>query len=304
MDIDDAIRRLGERQYGLVARRQLHSLGLSWKVIRSRIDRGMLVEETPRVLRLAGTPPSEEGRLLVAVLHVRDSIVSHHTAAALWGISGFDTHPIHVSVTRNLHRPPTVPWVVHHATVIPEGERREVRGIPVASPGLTLVQIAGSVSMGRLERAVDNAWSLRLVHLGELAALLERMARSGRNGVRSLRKVLQARQAMRRPPQSNLETRFLQLMERVGIRTMEPQVDLGDERWTGRVDFRDDECAVVVEVQSERYHSALSDRLADEARHRRLRSAGFEVVTVWDRDLFTRPHLVVRLVEEARKRAT
>lgn len=302
MAVDHSIRRLAERQYGLVSRRQLNQLGISWKSVRSRLANGMLEEVTPRVLRVVGGPDTLQARLLAATLHVNSSIISHATAAALWGIAGFHPEPIHLAVTRNLHRPSSSPWIVHHATVIPEEERRQLEGIPLASPGLTLVQLAATVHPGRLERAVDNAWSLRLVELGELRSLLESLARQGRNGVVALRRILDARSGMERPPQSNLESRFLQIMRDAGVLTLRPQVNVGGERWTGRVDFCDSEVPLIVEIQSERYHSALSDRRADEARHAALRAEGFVVVTIWDTELFRDPAAVVERVVEARRR--
>ena len=65
------------------------------------------------------------------------------------------------------------------------------------------------------------------------------------------------------------------------------QVDLGsEERWCGRVDFIRDDLALVVEVQSERYHSALTDQAHDAARRANLEVAGFTVVEVWDTQLW------------------
>jgi very-short-patch-repair endonuclease len=58
----------------------------------------------------------------------------------------------------------------------------------------------------------------------------------------------------------------------------------------------------VVEVQSELYHSALTDRVADAARVAALRSAGFEVVEVSEEQVWHRPAEVVQAVREARRR--
>ncbi|HVR31555.1 MAG TPA: DUF559 domain-containing protein [Acidimicrobiia bacterium] len=59
----------------------------------------------------------------------------------------------------------------------------------------------------------------------------------------------------------------------------------------------------VIEIQSERYHSALTDVAADAARRAHLESAGYTVIEVWDRELFTNPGLVVERVLQALHRA-
>ena len=77
------------------------------------------------------------------------------------------------------------------------------------------------------------------------------------------------------------------------------QVDLGsEERWCGRVDFVRDDLALVVEVQSERYHSALTDQAHDAARRANLDAAGFTVVEVWDVQLWHAKHVVIAAVRE------
>jgi very-short-patch-repair endonuclease len=60
---------------------------------------------------------------------------------------------------------------------------------------------------------------------------------------------------------------------------------------------------VVLEVQSERFHTSLIDRQLDAERLQRLAAAGWEVAEVTDVDVWHRPQSVVRAVEDARRRA-
>jgi hypothetical protein len=53
-----------------------------------------------------------------------------------------------------------------------------------------------------------------------------------------------------------------------------------------------------VEVQSERYHSALSDLVHDEARKTDLENAGLIVVEVWDTEVWHRKHDAVAKVRD------
>ena len=107
---------------------------------------------------------------------------------------------------------------------------------------------------------------------------------------------------MHRPNAINNEGRFAEVLERAGQTPMRRQVDSGGDRWVGRVDFRDEDLPLLVEVQSETYHLALTDARDDEVRLAALRGAGFEVVEVTDAQVWHRPDEVVDAVCEARRR--
>lgn len=263
----------------------------------------MLEEVTPRVLRLCGVPGSDAQRLMAAVLHTGfGAILSHTTSASWWGVSGFRLNPIHVAIERNQHWEEDSPAVVHHATIIPEGERKTFNGLPVCSPALTIFQLAGTISPDRVARALDSAWSLRLLDGLIMSRLLEELAKPGRNGIRLIRELLKDRGKDWVPPASNVEHRFDEIMRRAGITTFRRQVNIGDEEFTGRVDFLDSELPLVVEVQSERFHTALSDKAKDAARRAAMEAQGLLVVEVWDFEIFHTPWLVVRRIKEARSR--
>src|SRR3546814_8936301 len=91
--------------------------------------------------------------------------------------------------------------------------------------------------------------------------MLEVMAQRGRPGIRTMRQVLATRGLDYVPPASNLEARFEQILLQAGDAPMRRQVDIGDgDRWIGRVDFRDAELPLIVEIQSERFHASLIDK--------------------------------------------
>ena len=91
------------------------------------------------------------------------------------------------------------------------------------------------------------------------------------------------------PPASGLESRAMELLTRNGFVGYERQVDLGDNDWVGRVDFVHRQRRVVIEVQSDRHHAALSSRRDDDLRFKRLQAAGFVVVAVWETELWHQP---------------
>ncbi|CAN5329115.1 hypothetical protein BH18ACT5_BH18ACT5_12300 [soil metagenome] len=304
MKYDQIVRDLALSQHALVARRQLTVAGLDSKAINRRIRSGMLEPVTSRVLRLAGAPPSPAQRLMIAVLHVGPQCyISHQAAAAWWGIAGFRLDKIHVSLERVFH------WteeggdavVVHHSTVIPDWCRKVHRGVPVVSPALAIYQLAGTVAPERVARAMDSGWSLRLFDGHAIDALIDRLARNGRNGTVLMRQLRKARPDSWNPPASNLESRFDHLAKAHGFR-FRRQVDIGDEEWSGRVDLLAQDCPLIVEVLSERYHDSLTDRQADAARRERHTAMGFVVVEVWDHEIFHTPWVAIERIRKERNR--
>jgi very-short-patch-repair endonuclease len=303
MEVIREIRELSEKQFGLVARRQLTAAGIDRKKIARRVRWGELEVVTQRVLRLVGVPPSQEQRLMAPLLHVGEgTLLSHTTAAAWWGIAGFRLDRIHVSIERNRHwEEDTGPVVVHHATKVPDWCRKQFRGVPVVSPGLAVYQLAGSIQPDRAVRALDNAWSLGLLDGATLDRLLFEFGRRGRDGTVLMRKLRGERAGAWTPPASNLEHRFDQIMVKGGVTTLRRQVDIGDEEWSGRVDFLDRECPLVVEILSERYHTALLDVESDRARRAIHERMGMTVIEVWDHEVFHTPWIVLEKVRDARK---
>ena len=184
-----------------------------------------------------------------------------------------------------------------------------LEGIPTLVPARALFTIAGCQRRGaelewfvaRMARMVDNAWSARLVSGKTMHDMLEDVAQRGRPGIRVMRQVLATRGLDYVPPASNLEARAIKILEDGGIRSMQRQVNIGDERgWIGRVDLRDAELPVIVEIQSERFHTSLTDRACDARRMARLRRAGFVVVEVTEFQVWHRPWELLAAVRSAR----
>lgn len=297
---DKVIRDLAAAQKMVMARRQLNEAGVDRQAIGRRIRSGALEEITSRVLRIGGAPDSTEQRLMVALLHVGpETFLSHSTAAAWWGIAGFRVDPIHVALERVYRVDAGSGYRVHHSTVIPEWCRKVHRGISVVTPGMAIYQIAGTMSEERTARALDNAWSLGLLNGATIDALLRRLGRPGRDGTTLMRKLRRQRPNSWVPPASNLESRFDEIMVPTGM-TFRRQVNVGDEEWSGRVDFLADDLPLIVEILSERYHTSLTDRTLDEVRRTRHTSMGFHVVEVWDHEIFYTPWLVVERIRAAR----
>jgi very-short-patch-repair endonuclease len=168
----------------------------------------------------------------------------------------------------------------------------ELDGLPVVRPEMVVLHLYATVRPERAERIADTLWSMRCFSGSSLRALLDELGARGRNGVAGLRSYLDERGEGYVPPASGLESRAQQILHQVGIE-LRRQVDTGGELWSGRVDFRHPTLPLVVEVNSERYHRALSDVRHDSARRDRLIADGFVVVELTDLMVWTRPAEVV-----------
>lgn len=294
----DELTALAERQHGLVARRQVREVTGSHRAAARAMTSPLWVPVTDEVLRRAGAPRSRGQDALAAVLDVGgDSALSHLPGAAWWGVAGCAFRPLHVTTTRNTTRPSSLA-TVHRVRRQPPRWTTNLRGVPVVCPELLALQLFAVCREERAERLVERLWSMRVLCGRSIAEFLDEMGARGRNGTAGLRRYLRPRGIGYVPPATSLETRVMQILREHGI-DVRRQVNSGGERWTGRVDFRHRALPLLIEAQSELFHLALVDRKKDAERLAQLRADGFEVVEVWDNDVWARPWTVVRAVADA-----
>lgn len=292
---------LSEQNHGLLARRDVFALGLTSKVRCGLRRRGEWIAVSPRVVRRAGAPVTPSQRALAAALDVGPpAYVSDCSAGWFWGVPGMRLEPVHVMVLRDATETPSTLAISHRPTHLPDPFAAVLDGVPVVRPALMVLQLAHGMHPEKLKAVVDRLWSRRLLSGPSLERELAPVLGRGRAGTAAIRALLDAFPPGYVPPASGLESRFASIVADFDLGRFRRQVDLGDdEAWCGRVDFVGEDWPLVVEVQSERYHASLTDRAADERRRRRLRSAGFEVVEVWDSEVWHQRAVVVERVRRA-----
>jgi very-short-patch-repair endonuclease len=306
MRLDNQINALAAEQHSCVATWQLRDLGATWTEIGRLRRSSRWCSQGHDVLVLVGTPPSDLRSALVAVLTSGPgSALSHRSAAALWGIgASYRLLPAHVFRTHDEAEPIGALGTVHQQRSIGDRWLTRFKGLPVVRPELCIYQLCASVAPGRAERALDRAWSMGLVSGRSMQACLTELARRGRNGTSVLRGLLADRAEDHVPPASGLESRFQEIARGFGFSRFRRQVDLGDELdWVGRVDFVDDVDRLVIEIQSEAFHAALSYRRDDSDRRAKHQAAGYTVVEIWDSTVWAEPDVVRQRLLEARARA-
>jgi very-short-patch-repair endonuclease len=306
MSVDDELHRLSAAQHGFVTRADARVAGLSAEALRHRIRRGDWVPYGRRVLHRSGTPWTRASPLMRAVLDAGPgAVVSHTTAAAWWGLPGFDLLTIHITRPRGTTSAPAAFGDhVHEVLDLSTDQITVLDGVPIVRPERAVFELCATTHPQRAERALDTGWSKALYSGVSLRRIHRELACRGRGGTVVMRELLRARGPGWIPPASNLEARFETITRDALLGTWRRQVDLGDDaHWCGRVDFVSSTLPLIVEVQSERYHSALIDQAHDAVRRNSLEDAGLVVVEVWDRQIWTARHEVVAAVRNGVARA-
>lgn len=304
-------RDLAASQQGLIARHQIPppcTIAHWWQARRNARWECL----TSRLLRMHGTPRSEAQRALAAVLDVGPDAALHGPSALAWyGMRGFDLSELHVACPRASKSRRTELARLHQLRDLRPHDIRIVRGVPTETALRAIWSESTRYSPPRLHelgvrrigRLLDDAHVRGLVTWAGLHELVTDIHERGRAGSTIMRELARTRHPGTSPTESRNEDRLEELLQLAGQRPLHRQVVVGGREAIGRSDFRDDRLALVVEVNSIRYHSSPSDRSADQQRYGRYQEAGFTVVVVWEDDIWSAPSSTVGVVVEGRRRA-
>jgi very-short-patch-repair endonuclease len=274
---DGEIARLAERQHGVVGRLQLRRLGLSEDAINRRLRLGRLHRVHEGVYAVGHRVISQEGRWMAGVLACgHESVLSHRSAAALWGIRSSAGEVVHVTLR---HKSRTSRLIRRHFAPLPADEMTVHEGIPVTTVPRTVLDLASTSSIDEVEVAIRQVEFLRLYDDLSLLDLIERYP--GRRGVARVQTALACVEALPTGrPRSPLETKFLPFLRR--YRLPRPRLNdwivLGEKRY--QVDCHWAGTGQVVELDSWQAHGTRTAHREDRARDRILRVAGYAVTRI------------------------
>lgn len=264
---------IAARQHGVATIAQLRAAGLSEAAVIRRVVAGRYHRVHQGVYAVGHPGLSLEGRWMAAVLACGEgAVLSHGSAAALWGLLRPIKGRIHVSVptsagrrTRSgihLHRCPSL------AMAQAGGRRSDISPlvtvhdrIPVTTPARTVADLDGTLPPYLVRRARRQA---------ELAGYaLAPGTRSDRS-------------------RSDLESDFLEFcrVQRLAL----PEVNVRIGRWT--VDFLWRAELIAVETDSYRYHRGSVAFEDDHVRDLDLRARGIEVHRFTERQIRAEPERV------------
>ena len=228
-----------------------------------------------RSWRTSNTGWSGGGRWMAAVLASGPgAVLSHWSAAALWGIRPNSRTRIDVTVP---HRSRSSDLILRHISKLPAEERAVEEGIPVTTVPRTILDLAATEDPEVLQGLIREAEFKNLYDRLSLPDLIARYP--GRRGVRRLRTALERLRS--EPPgrrRSRLEERFAPFLRRhrLPLPRFNDWILLGPERY--QVDCHWPGTGQIVELDGWEGHRTRSAFREDRARDRALRVAGYSVI--------------------------
>jgi very-short-patch-repair endonuclease len=288
---DQELFALARAQHGVVATRQLLALGMSRGRVSTLSSRGWL-RPAHRGVHLVGPIHGPRSRLIAATLAAgRSAVLSHRSAAELWGLAPSQPGAVAVTVAgRGIRSRPGV--TVHVARRLAAEDVTAHDGIPVTAPGRTLLDLATALARRDLAHAVEQAEILGLLHGDWLGPLLTRNPRH--RGAAALRAVTRATDAPAMT-RSEAERRLLDLIRAARLPT--PRTNRRIHGY--EVDFLWAEHRLVVEVDGFAFHASRNAFERDRRRDAHLIANGYRVIRITWRQLTREPELVVALLARA-----
>lgn len=289
-----ALAGLAASQHGVLAHRQLIGLGFSVEQIK-RLVRGRWLHRIHRGIYAVGHPRlTREGRYMAAVLACGEgAVLSHWSAAALWGILEPREPLVAVSAPkhRRAHRGVRAHWV-------PELHPRDrtIRdGIPVTTVPRTLLDLAALGRPRLLRRATNQADRLGWLNPRSIGDICER--HRGRKGMAAFRQATAQLTPQTRRTRSDLEIAFVALCRR--FRLPEPVMNAKVQGY--EVDAYFPKAKLIVELDGYEYHRTAIEFDSDRRRDAALKLTDHEVLRVSDEWLAADPagvaETVRRLIE-------
>jgi very-short-patch-repair endonuclease len=264
---DGAIADLARRQRGVVTTAQLETAGIGRNAIAHRVAHGRLTRVLRGVYRV-GPVDAPFAQEMAAVL-ATGGVLSHHSAAMVWGLRPPHDGEVHVIVEGGarsrrgvkVHRSAALDAAVH-------------QGLPLTPAARTLNDLATTLPPHELDRAVEEAQIRGLVAAGDLRG--------------------RAAAAIAEPQltRSEAERRLQRLIK--AARLPRPATNVRVAGW--EVDAFWPRERLIVEVDGYAYHGNRAAFERDRRKDAALAAAGYTVIRVTWRQLKDEPLAVVALL--------
>ena len=219
----------------------------------------------------------------------RGALVSHQSAAWLWGLERNLAVPVHVSVRWRGHAQDAIG--LHHCPALREEDLAETERLPVTGVPRTLLDFASEASRVRLDRAIDRADRLELLDLAAVNLITEEVrGHRGRGPLRRAMVIYHEKGFTR----SGGEKRMLAALADAGVQR--PSVNNFVEGF--ELDFYWQDERFAVELDSWEHHRSPRSFEEDRRRQDELAMAGIETIRITGTRLRREPRKVARRIAE------
>jgi very-short-patch-repair endonuclease len=247
---DRLIARVAARQHGVISTAQLRAAGIGDQGISKRAKAGGLHRVHRGVYAVGHSRLNFEGRCTAGVLALGEgTVVSHMSAAVLWGMLKPTGGPIHVTLPEDGGRRRRLGITIHRSPSLIAAFVTRRHGIALTKPVRTLRDLHRTVADPVYRGAVRRALDLRLISSDDLK-VEDELSRS------------------------ELERLFLALCRRHRL----PQPEINALVGPYEVDFLWRDRRLVVETDGFRHHAGRAAFERDRARDALLQSLGFRVL--------------------------
>ncbi len=292
MNRDTTILNIALQQGGVVRRDQALRSGFNDGTIGRRISSGAWQRMGHGGYRLIELP----GRLNLvraAVSVLPNAVVSHNSAAAIHRLPLVPTDVATVSVhSRTTHTFPGVEVFRNHD--LRPDHVTTIHNLPITSPARTVIDLASILSPRHLAAVVDHSIADDAYTLDDLQAILEAVARSGKPGVRNMRKVLEDRIGGPRNG-TILERRGLALLRQAGLDGFIQEFPIPWDR-RRRFDLALPADQLAIEWDSRRWHMQVEAMRRDRERDREAIEHGWRILRFTWADVHDTPNMVIDTV--------
>jgi very-short-patch-repair endonuclease len=272
---------------------------VSSRTIDHLLARGLLHREHAGVYAVLQTAPVALSRESAALLASGErAVLSHTSAAALWGLIPERDGPVEVTVAcRGTGR--SRPGInLHRSASLLRRDVRIHRGLPVTSPAWTLLDLAACLDSRSYERAFDEALVVRrLVRRNQLADVQRRA--NGRRGAALMRALLERRRGSR-ITHSEAERLCLEIIRKAELPEPRTQVRIG--QYT--VDLLWPDHGVAFEIDGYQFHVSRFAFDRDREKDTALKAAGVDPNRLSRDQIVFKPYFAIAAIAAALARAS
>ncbi|MDK1017185.1 MAG: type IV toxin-antitoxin system AbiEi family antitoxin domain-containing protein [Actinomycetota bacterium] len=299
-DADRLLTSMAKTQFGVFTRSQAIAAGVHPRSIGDRTSSGVYERLHPGVYGIVGTPEQWHRAVIAAVFAATEpAAASHRTAAYLWGMT--DRCPDTVEIASRRHmRVKREDYQVRESKDLRSSDIVVVDGIPTTTAVRTIVDLGASAPPWLVERCLDTGLRKELFDIWDVQRFIMRVARKGRNGIGTIRPLVEERLTWKGITASDLEDLFRRVVAPLPYTMPEAQFQVFEANgdFVGRYDFAYPTRMAIIETDSEGFHMDSVSFQRDREKQNRAHALGWTVYRFTWRQLIDDPDAVRAIVTQ------
>ena len=278
-EINQHLAALAARNHGVVTAAQADAAGIAITALRNRAASGHLHHVDQDLFVVAGAPETWSQRALIACHSSGEhAVLSHRCAASLWELEGFASAPLEVTVPRWARRARRAAVVTHESTDLTGADRTIRAALPVTTVVRTLLDLGAVSHAHRIEQAMEDAFRRRLCTPEQVQGRYRELARPGKRGFATVRRLLDERVGDSALTHSELERLTARLIRSLPLPPPVQQHPVRLPDTTVRLDFAWPDRLIALECDGLYVHGTNQALAWDDRRQTELVLLGWHVV--------------------------